>query len=285
LVIQFAIGGSDEGTEIVHNFEHELTFHPTLNVASEETQSARTPVGHYHEEENDTSRDQPSLSSKRSRQSKILRNRRLASYTQQDYETYAPSGYLNSIASNKCFHFEFEEPPMHRSFKLKAVSPGDPKPCSCFLSSARHKKKLSDKLDEVLNPSTVRGASGSNFTTRSGATEVTVATSQSTSSVGSRASSNGMRVLDLIQPFDRQELDRGPSDSASFATPLSAPPMLKQDISCESSALPLPPPLSHFSKQHSQSSCFHPDESIGMLDTSLETYYNNRDGQFYYYEE
>lgn len=318
LVIQFAIGECEGSAEIAQNFCHGQDFSSTHHGSSEDTLSMRTPVGHYQEEDNDSSRDQPSLTSmhsRRSRQSRIQHQRRIASYASQDCETYTTfecspsiSRPINSITHSNNFHFEIDESPA-RCFRMKC-SPGESKPSRQVLFDARHRKTLSDKLGQVQKPVSVRGASLSNITTRSGATEVTVATTLSTSSIGSRASSSGMRVLHLISPYDRQTLDRSLNDSASTITPLPISPVLGEDINFEMEDNWQAPPKSsiqdgvymqfpeagcrdtaesrlgngvygHFAEEASR----HTEKSIGMVDTTFDTYYSGITEDHYYHYE
>ena len=299
LMIQFATGESKGGLEIVHGFCREQSFPSTHRAASEDTLSTRTPVGHFQEEDNDSSRDQPSLTSKRSRcsrQSRIQHQRRIASYTAQDCETYTPSECstytpsecspsisraISSSTNSNNYHFVVDEPPMHRCFRMKC-SPGESKPTSHVAFDAPQRKTLSDKFGEVQKPASVRGASLSNTTIRSGTTEVTVATTQSTISIGSRASSSGMRVQHLIPPSDWQTLDRCHDDSESTITPMSIPPVLREDVAFKwndcRQALRKSSRQLHFLDEV----CGHTEESIGMVGTSFDAYHRGVTGDHYY---
>lgn len=318
LVIQFAMGECKASAEIAHNSCRGQTLSSTHYASSEDTLSMRTPVGHYQEEDNDSSRDQPSLTSmrsRRSRQSSIQHQRRIASYTSQDYETHKSSECsqsiyrsINSVTNSNNFHFECDESPV-RCFRMKC-SPGESKPSRHVLFDARHRKTLSDKLGDVQRPVSVRGASLSNVTTRSGATEVTVATTLSTSSNGSRASSSRMRVLHLISPCDGQTLDCDLNDSASTITPLPIPPVLGEDRTYDMNDSRQAPPKSsihsgmymHFPEKncrHTEESPLgngmyvqfpeeasrHTEQSIGMVDTTFDTYYSGITGDHYYHDE
>jgi len=307
MIIQFAIGAHDDGSNATDDFYHQQNFHPVYSDAVE-MQSTRTPRGHRQEEDNDSSRDQPSLSSKRSLTHSQSSGRRLgtsniyrrgpsyatsgscATPTSPHYSPTISSVHNNNQSSSPSvnnFHFEFEEPSTHRCFKMKS-SPGDLKPRYLCSSSARQKMTLSDKLEEELahTPVAVRHKAhpsiSSNTTTRSGAT---VATTQSTSSVGSRASSSGMRVLDLIQRYDRhsvRDLGLNSSSCDGNSTTRSVPSILKEDTaafdSCydfrQAPAMPPPVPLSHLTLNHHH----HPEVynmgasgTVGIVDTSFNT--------------
>lgn len=324
MIIQFSIvkadSDNDDGeneSDSADDLHHQQNSHP-IHYDFVEAQSTRTPRGHQHEEENDCSRDQPSLSSKRSFEHSQTSSRarlgtknnhhaRGPSYSFDDCVSPPPdhstakSSSVNNHVNN--FHFEFEEPPPHRCFKLKS-SPGDRKP-SYLCSSARQKKTLSDNLRELHKPVAVRGGSGGIYQAHQKAhpsissnASATVATTRSNSSISSRASSSGRRLRDLIQRYDRHSFrDLGLNSSTSCdgaSTTMSVPSVLKEDAVAFDSRYDFrqaPPPQlspspSHLTFNHYPEISLNPSETVGMVDTSLDTsfdscYYDTDDPQIY----